>query len=147
VSPDATTRTSPSHGVPGLRGARWWSWILASMAVAACFAGMNRLLAGPSFVETITFVNPTAYGVDVAVTDEDRTGWLPLGEAEERASTEYEEVLDPGQVWIVRFADGEGGELRITRPQLERSGWHVRIPAAMEARLRPTWGPPELLAD
>jgi hypothetical protein len=108
---------------------------------------MNRLLAGPSFVARITFVNPSPYDVDVDVTDRERAGWLPLGEIEDGTATRIEHVLDQGDVWVFRLADGEGGELRITREELRRSGWRVQIPAAMETRLRRAWGPPELLAE
>lgn len=57
----------------------------------------------------------------------------------------FQEVLDQGSTWIVRLADGEGGELRFTGEQLARAGWRVEIPTAIEARLRPAWGPPERL--
>jgi hypothetical protein len=121
-------------------------WLFAALATFTCLVGVNRLLAGPSFVDRVTMVNPTAYTVDVEVTGADRHGWLQLGEADKRATTVFEVVLDQGSTWVVRLANGEGGELRFTRDELVRAGWRVDIPAAMEARLRPTWGRPELLA-
>ena len=57
-----------------------------------------------------------------------------------------QEALDQGPTWIVRLAHGQGGELRFTRDDLVRAAWRVEIPTAMEARLKPTWGPPGLLA-
>jgi hypothetical protein len=51
----------------------------------------------------------------VDVTNGERAGWLALGEAEHGASTRFDEVLDQGRVWIIRFADGEGGETRLPR--------------------------------
>ena len=108
--------------------------------------GTSRLTAGPAFVERLTVVNSTAYGVDIAVSGAAHRGWLELGVAENDATTSFDAVLDQGDTWIVRLADGEGGELRLTRDELRRAGWRVQVPPAMEARLRPTWGPPERLA-
>jgi hypothetical protein len=108
---------------------------------------MNRLVAGPSFVARITFVNPSPYDIDVDVTNRERAGWLPLGEVQDRETTVIQEVIDQGDVWIVRLADGEGGEVRFTREELQRADWRIQIPATVEARLRSAWGPPELLVD
>lgn len=145
MSPRTTDRTVPRRDLPRGTRVRWW-WILAGIAVAAGLVATNRLMAGPPFVERITVVNPTPYGVDVELSRTDHGPWLQLGEAEKRSTTVYEEVLDQGATWVVRLADGEGGELRFTRAELVHAGWRVEIPAAMEARLRPTWGPPERLA-
>jgi hypothetical protein len=147
VTPGATTRTAPSHGVPGVENLSWWQWVLGGVGIAASVVGMNRLVTGPSFVEKITFVNSSPYDIDVDVTDRERAGWLQLGEVEDRAATVVEDVIVQGDVWIVRLADGEGGELRITREELQRAGWRIQIPATVEARLRLALGPPDLLID
>ena len=96
-------------------------WLFAALATFTCLVGVNRLLAGPSFVDRVTMVNPTAYTVDVEVTGADRHGWLQLGEADKRATTVFEVVLDQGSTWVVRLANGEGGELRFTRDELVRA--------------------------
>ena len=129
------------------RAIRWWAAPLAVLIVAVWSVTMNRLLVDAAHVERVTVVNPTAYDIGVEVTDGDRKGWLALGDARDRTATSFQEVLDQGDVWVVRFADGEAGELRLTRDDLERSGWRVELPPGTEARLRPTWGPPERLAD
>jgi hypothetical protein len=118
-----------------------------AIAIAVYLAIMSQVLPSPSFVGGITFVNPGPYSVDVDVTNGERAGWLALGEAEHGASTRFDEVLDQGRVWIIRFADGEGGELRLTREELQRSDWRVQLPPTVEERLRPVWGPPELLVE
>jgi hypothetical protein len=121
-------------------------WLLAALATFTGLVGVNRILAGPSFVERIKLVNPTAYAVDVDVTGADRHGWLQLGEADQHTTTVFEAVLDQGSAWTIRLANGAGGEIHFTRDELVRAGWRVEIPTAMDARLRPTWGRPELLA-
>jgi hypothetical protein len=145
VSPRTTDRPAPGRDRARV-GPLGWSWLLAALATVTFLIGGNRLLAGPPFVHRITVVNPTPYVIDVDLTGADRHGWLLLGEAEQRTTTVFEEVLDQGSIWIVRLADGEGGELRFTRNELVRAGWRVEIPTATETRLRPAWGPPELHA-
>ena len=145
MSPRTTDRTAPRRVPPRVGPFRGF-WLLAALATVTCLIGANRLLAGPRFVNRITVVNPTPYAIGVDFTGADRHAWLQVGAAERRTTTVVEEVLDQGSTWIVRFADGEGGELRFTREELVRAGWRVEIPTALEARLRPTWGPPDLLA-
>jgi hypothetical protein len=144
VSPRTADRPAPPRDRPRV-AAFQWLWLLAALATVIGLVGVTRLLVGPPFVERITVVNPTPYPVDVEVTGAERPGWLQLGEAEKRATTVFADVLDQGSVWTFRLAAGEGGDLHITKAQLARAGWRVEIPTAMEARLRPTWGPPELL--
>jgi hypothetical protein len=117
------------------------------LALVVWSATTNRLRVDAAHVKSFTVVNPTPYDIGVEITDAQREGWLSLGDAEDRRATTFQEVLDQGGVWIVRFADGEAGELRVTRADLERNGWRVQIPSEAEARLRPSWGPPERLAD
>ena len=145
MSPSTTDRTAPRRDLPRVGPLRWL-WLVAALATLTCLIGAIRLLAGPTFVNRITVVNPTPYAFDVEITGADRHGWLQLGEVDQRATTAFEAVLDPGSAWIVRLADGEGGEVRYTRDELVRAGWRVQIPTAVESRLRPTWGRSELLA-
>ena len=145
MSPSTTDRTAPRRDLPRVGPFRW-SWLVAALVTLTCLIGANRVLAGPTFVDRIAVVNPTSYAFDVEITGADRHGWLQLGEVDQRATTEFEVVLDQGAAWIVRLADGEGGELRFTRDELVRAGWRIEIPTSIESRLRPTWGRPELLA-
>jgi hypothetical protein len=126
---------------------RWWAVPLAALVVATWSVSVNRLLVDVAHIDRLTVVNPTAYDIGVEVTDGDRDGWLTLGDAHDRTATSFEEVLDQGKVWILRFAEGEASELRLTREELERADWRVELPVETESRLRPRWGPPERLAD
>jgi hypothetical protein len=144
MSPRTAERPADPRAHPRVR--RVPPTLLVATATLVGLFATTRALAGPSFVRQIALVNPTPYAVDVEVTGAERDGWVQLGEAKQAGTTVYHEVIDQGATWIIRFADGEGGELRLTRAALERSRWRVEIPASMEARLRPAWGPPELLA-
>ncbi|MDQ4089069.1 MAG: hypothetical protein M3163_02010, partial [Actinomycetota bacterium] len=66
------------------------------------------------------------------------------GFARQNATTEVHEVTDQGDVWVFRFDSqgATGGELRLTRAQLEASGWTVSIPAEVGRRLADAGAPP-----
>ena len=92
----------------------------------------------PPTVERITIVNSTEYDIDVDVTGQDRQGWLPLAIVEARSEDAVEDVIDQGEVWIFRFEHfGDSiDELRLTREELEGSGWRVEIPPEVGQRLQ-----------
>lgn len=118
------------------------SWVFPAVVIAvaatAIFVPLSRLLAPPSFVERITFENRTEHDLYVEVTDAEREGWLAVGTAHKGRTTTMEDTIDQGEVWIFRFASqGEqGGELRISRSQLQRDDWKVHIPVAIADALR-----------
>ena len=61
----------PPDSISQLIGPLWlstwnrYSTAWRKSATFTCLVGVNRLLAGPSFVERVKLVNPTAYAVDV----------------------------------------------------------------------------------
>jgi hypothetical protein len=105
-------------------------YVLA-LVVAACSAL-------PCTVERITIANSTEYDIDVEVTGQDGQGWLPLAIVEARSEEGVEDVINQGEVWIFRFEHfGDSvGELRLTRGELEGSGWRVEIPPEVGQRLQ-----------
>jgi hypothetical protein len=106
-------------------------WVVLALVSASCSGP-------PPTVERITIANPTAYDLDVDVTDRDRDGWLPLVIVEAGSEDVAQEVIDQGEVWIFRFRHfGDPvGELSLTRAELERKGWRVEVPAEVEDRLQ-----------
>jgi len=54
------------------------------------------------------------------------------------------EVIDQGEVWLFRFDSqgSSGGELRLTRAELEASDWTVVVPAEVGTRLAQAGAPP-----
>jgi len=125
--PAAVQRPSAGPASPQLRPRR--TPILLTVLAVAGVLLVSQLLASPHFVPRLTFDNPTPYQLSVEVAGE-HDGWLPLGSIERGQSTTVGDVYDVGDVWNVRFfTQGEpAGHLRVTRAQLERSGWHVKIP-------------------
>jgi hypothetical protein len=111
--------------------ARPRSLVAFALLVASC-SGL------PSTVERVTISNPTAYDIDVEVTDRDRDGWLSVAIVEARSEHVAQDVIDQGEVWIFRFLHwGDPvGEFSPTRAELERNGWRVEVPAEVEERLQ-----------
>jgi hypothetical protein len=113
------------------REARKRSLVALALLVASC-SGL------PPTVDRITISNPTAYDIDVEVTDRDRDGWLPMAIVQARSEHVAQDVIDQGEVWIFRFLHwGDPvGEFSPTRAELERNGWRVEVPAEVEERLQ-----------
>jgi hypothetical protein len=107
------------------------SLVLLALLVASCSGP-------PATVERITIANPTAYDLDVDVTAPGQEGRLPIALVEAGSEDLVQDVIDQGEVWIFRFLHfGDPvGELRLTRAELERNGWHVEVPAEVGERLK-----------
>ena len=103
--------------------------VLGVLAVAAVFV-IAQLLAPPHYVSRVTFQNSTPYELTVETSGGDGDGWLPIGTIDRRSATQFGEIYDMGDAWEFRvWAQGaEVGRFRLTRAQLEQSGWRVQIP-------------------
>lgn len=133
-----TTATRPDGGTPA---AFYRRIIPAGVVVALVLAAavpLMRLLETPSFVDRISVENPTRYDIGIEVTDADRDGWMAIGTARRATDSTFQEIIDQGDVWIFRFrAQGEdGGELRVTRQELERDEWKLTIAESVEDDLQ-----------
>ena len=137
LRPDAPGRSRRTVTL-GLAG------IAAGLAVVVGLTFLVGLSEGPDTVPRITFVNPTVYSLDVSITPGTGGASSPAGFVPKESTAVIEEVADQGDVWIFRF-DGQGesgGELRLTRQQLESHGWRVEIPAEVGQRLADAGAPP-----
>lgn len=112
----------------------------AAIVIGACVALllMTRLLfQDPTFVDRLSVTNRSGYDVRVEVAAPDGTDWMPLRVAVQHCTTSIQLVIDPGSTWRFRFhAQGvDGGEEIVTRAELERAGWTLQIPDAVESQL------------
>jgi hypothetical protein len=119
------------------------------LSVAFVIAIVPRLFVTPARIDQLRLVNQTAYATQVAVTDAPRSGWLRLGAVERGTTTVLEDVIDQGDEWTFRFqAQGfDGGELRFTREQLQRSDWQVVIAEPIGRRLAREGAQPTPIRD
>ena len=121
--------------------------VAAAVVALAAAIGLTSLLGGSAATPTvarITFENPTVYALTIEVSPGDGSGWMTAGFARQNATTEVHEVNDQGDVWVFRFDSqgATGGELRLTRAELDASGWTVSIPAEVGQRLADAGAPP-----
>ena len=118
--------------------------VVLGLAVAIGLTFLVGLSSGPKTVARITFENPTAYALDIEVSSGREGGWTSAGSVRQKSTAEVSEVIDQGEVWVFRFdSQGHsGGELRLSRSELEASGWRVSIPDEVSARLTRAGAPP-----
>jgi len=139
-----TTAQRPTGGVPTrlYRQLRPWH-VLVLLAYVVLLTAAARLLQELTFIHEITVENPTRYDIGIDVTSEDRDGWMSVGTARRGETSSFEEIYDHGDVWVFRFqAQGEeGGELRLTRTQLERASWRFTIPESVGEALQSRGAP------
>ncbi len=144
MPPHLATRLAPTGGAASaLRRLRWWRVLVGCLGVTGLVA-VGQLTVSPTFVNRIEVVNPTRYTLEIDATDASHDGWTSVTIADRHATTTAEEVIDQGSVWILRFSaqGGDGGQLRVTRDQLMRAGWQVRIPTTVADRLERAGRPP-----
>ena len=133
----ATTTGRPTGGAPfRVRRARTAGFAVAAV-VAVMLVAVPRFLDSPHMVDRLTVENPTGYDISIDATDHRRRAWVGLGTVHRGTTSTFEEILDQGEVWIFRFsAQGEdGGELQVSRQQLEGDGWRMRVPAEVGEQL------------
>jgi hypothetical protein len=137
IEPDAPDRPRLSVGV-GL-GA-----VVLVVVTALIVALVVNASTGPGTVPRITFENPTDYALDIEVSAGPGRGWTSAGSVRQQSVADVHEVLDQGDVWLFRFhGQGEtGGELRLSRAELEAAGWRVAIPPEVGDRLASVGAPP-----
>ena len=130
--------TLTSIASPARRQARTFlAMVLVATMIAAVLVGATRLVRGPRFVDRLTVRNPTAFIVDVSVTDEHGNGSVPVAALEPHSTTVVESVIDPGDPWIVVFdiAGHRVGELRMSHDRLARDHWRIVIPESVIEQL------------
>ncbi len=98
---------------------------------------MVVLIPTPHFVSQITFDNTSSYHLDVEVSSGPHEGWMSLGTVERHGKTSIDAIYDIGDVWIFRYtAQGQtSGAFRLTREELTKDKWRVRVPEVVGAEL------------
>jgi hypothetical protein len=137
VRPDTS---KPAHHRLGMA-------VAVVIVVLAAAVGLTSLVgqsSRPKTVARITFENPTPYALDIEVGSGTAGAWTSAGSVRQQSTADVSEVIDQGDVWVFRFdSQGEsGGELRLSRTELEAAGWRVSIPAEVGTRLANSGAPP-----
>jgi hypothetical protein len=104
--------------------------VVLLIVIGTTFAGLERLVRGPEFVDRLTVHNPTDVPVAVSVSGDGRDTRLPIATIEARRSATIRSVVDLGDTWTFEFrlAGTKVGALRASRAALEGAGWRVVVP-------------------
>jgi hypothetical protein len=118
--------------------------LVLGLVAAVALTSLVGLSSGPSTIPRITFENPTVYALDIEVSPGTGTGWTSAGSVRQGSTADVAEVIDQGDVWLFRFDSqgSTGGEVRLTRGELEASDWTVVVPAEVGTRLAQAGAPP-----
>ncbi len=139
AQPESPDRTSTRIGL----GA---GVIALGLVTAVALAFVVSRSAGPGKVARLTFENPTPYAIDVDISPGTGSGagWTAAGSVRQQSTADVEDVPDQGDVWLFRFRSQghSGGELRLSRAELEASNWRIVIPADVGTRLAEAGAPP-----
>jgi hypothetical protein len=135
------TRSRPSRAD---RPARSFARLVRADAVAIVLAIASVLvvgivlLDGPARVDHLTINNPTDYDLTIQLASGPDQAWLPFAVMGLRSTREFHDVLDQGDSWEFRFrAQGQdGGDITVTRAQLEADGWQVTVPEVVVTQLQ-----------
>jgi len=114
------------------------------VAIGACIFLAGSACSDVAFIDEVTIVNDTEYSANVDVSDGTRDAWLGLTTVQPQSTTTIEDVIDQGEMWVVRF-DYVGKyqeEVEISRRDLEQDDWTIEVPSSFEQRLRDLDVPP-----
>ncbi len=105
---------------------------LAAVSLGARAApALLRPLRVPTFVSEVTLVNESDLDLEIAVRGRNASGWLDLGSVGPRSNLAVSEVVDQGELWIVRFTHRQVvyGEMRVAKTQLRSAHWRIVLTA------------------
>jgi hypothetical protein len=109
-------------------------WLAAlGVVVFALVVGLfTPVLSSPATVAQLTIDNRGTWPVNVSIQGSDPSDWLPLGEATV-GQTDIPDVIDPGAVWLVRFANGAYSYTeRVNRSAIQANHWTIQVPTKIQ---------------
>ncbi|MEY2462081.1 MAG: hypothetical protein QOH64_219 [Acidimicrobiaceae bacterium] len=113
------------------------SGLAAVVGLVIFIAVLKANLDQPTFVAQVGIENTSDYDIQVSVSDGHGSRWVALGVAAQHCTTTFEQVVDQGGTWSLRFqAQGvDAGGTSATRGSLEDSHWTLTIPPEVAERL------------
>ncbi len=104
---------------------------------------VTRAFTPGHFVPRVHVQNDSPYAIDLSVATPARDGWTPVGTAQPGRITTFEDVYDQGGTWIFRFELlSQRSEVTMTRADLRRANWNIKVPAQLVDKLRAIGVPP-----
>lgn len=110
--------------------------VLVAVLVGTLLALALRIVDGPRFVDRVTIANRSSSALDVDVADSRQGSWTPEGVALEGGTTTFQDVIDQGDMWWIRFSSANRSVVvRVPREQLAQNGWRVTVPKSISDTL------------
>jgi hypothetical protein len=143
MSPSTATR-------PRAESDARWRWLhhdtVAIVVAAALAFTITQLLVHQPAQVTVTVVNETPYELRIEAAGAGADSWAPVMVIDPRRTRQRTGLIDQGEQWRVQFAGQgrSGGEITVTRDELEADGWRLVVPASVveELELRGATPPP-----
>ena len=126
-----------------VRESRLPAAVLLAAVTAAVVILLNAVVFNdPAFVDHIAFQNDSSYDIHISVSN-NGADVLPIGAALQHCTTTFEQVIDQGSTWHIRFrAQGrDGGEAIVNRTDLVGADWSYHIPDSVAEQLRSAGAP------
>jgi hypothetical protein len=105
--------------------------IVVALAALMIVAWSGALTA-PNHVERLTIDNPHRWLANVDARPAGQGGWTGVGAISADDTQEFQEVLDMGETWELRFRYAGAVEvtMSVDRSQLQQGEWTVAVPAS-----------------
>jgi hypothetical protein len=120
------------------RSARIIALIVAgTLLVLLAVAWIAKGTGGPKFVDRVSVVNTTDFHLEVELSGAEGSRSLALGTVERGRTKTFGQVIDQGDTWVFRLLYGGelGGRITVSRSELERNRWRLRVPESVGQRL------------
>ena len=113
-------------------------WVVLAVVAVLGLVIVSRLVPDPATVDRVTIRNGTEYDLDVDAAASDHDGWTAVGIAPARSDGSFEQIIDHGGEWVFRFTGQgrDGGEVQITRDELEANDWVLTVPPSVADQIR-----------
>ncbi|MBW3546588.1 MAG: hypothetical protein KY452_00405 [Actinobacteria bacterium] len=137
MTPSVVSRPRPQP-LPQAKRRDELLYIALALAALSLVALVAPALELPPVVPELTVDNPHQWNVSVTVTDADREASLAVGSLGRETTQTFLRTTDQGERWIFSFRYGgiDGGELVLSRTELEEAGWRIEVPDEFAARMR-----------
>jgi hypothetical protein len=128
---------APPQAAPTRVGRNVVALLVGGLVAVAVILGVSSALEGPALVDRVTIDNPTPYPLEVEVGGLDGGGRLALGPVASGERHAFASVVDQGDRWVVHVtsARSDGGEIVLSRNDLERNDWVITISDEVGAKL------------
>ena len=137
MTPSVVSRPRPQP-IPQAKRRDELLYVTLALALVGLVALIAPALELPPVVPELTVENPHQWNVTVTITDADRDALLAVGALGRESTQTFLKIIDQGERWIFSFRYGgiDGGELVLSRTQLEEAGWRIKVPDEFAVRMR-----------